>query len=408
MPALTPLCEVREYKESLDKLPKLLADNDGHATVLLEWGGIPAAGNIICNRRALYRLLGVEQDPEAYRRILEAVEKPREPSEDDMQEYYATCERVNLPAVRFYECDGGPYLTGSIIIACHGGVCNASIHRMMKLSDTEYAVRIVPRHLYRMLKEAGGSIPAAVVLGAHPLVEVAAATSPPYGVFELNVAAGLGWNGRVCHTPRYGIPVPCDAGVILEGRLGPETAPEGPFADILLLCDRVREQPVFRIEACYVRRDGGIVWQVLPGGEEHKLLMGFPREALVWDAVRRATGREPRVRLLSSTGGWLAAAIAFDDIDVATAKIALMAAFAAHPSLKMAIVTLSDIDIEDDGELLWAMATRIASPSDILIVPEARVSTLDPSSHDGVGVKIGIVAVPRGERDRFRRARLAG
>ena len=408
MPIVMRVCETRVYHGDVKRLPRLLADNDGRAAVLVEHRDVRVVGNVVCNRTALYKLLGACSDREAYAKLLQAVNAPAALKEEEFNEHYVSVEHVSLPAVRFYECDGGPYLTGSVIIACSGGNCNASIHRMMMLNDREFAVRIVPRHLYRMLRESGGSLPIAVVLGAHPLVELAAATSPPYGVFELGVAAALGWDGGVCKTPRYGIPVPCDAGIVLEGRLGPDTAPEGPFADILLLCDRVREQPVFHVENFYVSRGGALVWQILPGGTEHKLLMGFPREALIWDAVRRSIGREPRVRLMPAAGGWLAAAIAVDEIDPATAKIALMAAFAAHPSLKLAIVTWNDVDIEKSDELWWAIATRLTEPNDILIVPEVRVSTLDPSSRDGIGVKIGVVAVPRGDPGRFRRPGLAG
>ncbi len=403
---MNTFCETRVYRDRLESLPRLLAENDGKAAVLLEWGGVPAVGNLVCNRVALYKLLGSSDERDAYLRLLRGVERPGEPREDAFREHYEERARLELPAVRFYDCDGGPYLTGSVLVACHGDVCNASIHRMMALDGGRYVVRVVPRHLYRMLREAGGSIPVAVVLGAHPLVELAAATSPPYGVFELDVAAALGWRGGICRTPRYNLPVPCDAGAVIEGRLGPDTAREGPFADILRLCDRVREQPVFHPEAYYVSRGAPRAWQVLPGGTEHILLMGFPREALIWDAVRRAVGREARVRLLPAAGGWLAASIAFDEIDAATAKIALMAAFSAHPSLKLAVVTTGDVNPGDAGDLLWAVATRVADPSDIVIIPEARVSTLDPSSRDGIGVKVGIVAVPRGEPDRFRRARL--
>ncbi len=405
MPTVTP-CGVVRVQGRLEELPGLLARHDGERSVLLEWGGVAAAGNIVCNRAALYKILGVGSDGEAYRRLLAAIEAPREPPEEAFREHYEEVGDVKLPAVRFYECDGGPYLTGSVIIGCIGGTCNASIHRMMAIGPREYVVRVVPRHLHRMLSERR-PLPVAVVLGAHPLVELAAATSPPYGVFELGVAASLGWRSPVCRTPRYSIPVPCDAGVVLEGLLGVGEADEGPFADILLLCDRVRRQPVLRVESVYVSRSDVWAWQVLPGGEEHRLLMGFPREALIWDSVRRAVGREPRVRLVKGGGGWLAAVIGVE-VDEANAKIALMAAFAAHPSLKIAIVTHPDIDVDNEADLLWAIATRLAKPEDVAIVPEARVSSLDPSSRDGVGVKLGIVAVPRGDVRAYRRPKLAG
>ncbi len=402
---------MRVERGRLERLPSLLYECDSKCSVVLEAEGfVRAHGNLLCNRSALYQALNANSDRQAYERILSALSSPREPPELSFAEHYREAPvtaTARLPATRFYDCDGGPYLTGAVIIACHNGACNASIHRMMKVTDTSFAVRVVPRHLHRMLEEAGGKLPVAVVLGANPLFMIAAATSPPYGVFEASVAYSLGWRSGLCRTPRYAIPVPCDAGIVLEGVLGPERVEEGPFADILLLCDRVRREPVLHVEAVYESKAREpSVWQILPGGEEHRLLMGFPREAIIWDSVRRAVGREPVVRLLKSGGGWLAAAIAFNDISVEDAKIALMAAFSAHPSLKAAIVTLNDVDVDDADDILWSVFTRVSSSKDLLVVEEVRVSSLDPSARDGQGVKIGIVAVPRGDKVRFTRPRL--
>ncbi len=415
MPALSieHFCPLRIEHGRLERLPSLLHECDSKCTAVLEVeDGILAYGDILCNRTALYQALNADNDREAYERVLAALGSPREPPESSFAEHYREAPLstvAKLPATRFYDCDGGPYLTGAVVIACWGGVCNASIHRMMRVTDTSFTVRVVPRHLHRMLREAGGKLPVAVALGVNPLFMLGSATSPPYGVFEAGVARSLGWRGSLCRTPRYAIPVPCDARIVLEGVLGPERAEEGPFADILLLCDRVRREPILRVEAVYESKmyERG-VWQILPGGEEHRLLMGFPREALIWDAVRRAVGREPTVRLLRSGGGWLAAAIAFEDISAEDAKIALMAAFSAHPSLKAAIVTLNDVDVENPDDVLWSLFTRVSSSKDVFVIEEVRVSSLDPSAQDGRGVKIGIVAVPRGDKARFTRPRLLG
>ncbi len=411
MPVVEGLCETREVFDAIDRLARLLYECDGRCTIVLRTPDtLPAYGNLVCNRSALYKLLGASSDREAYLRVIRALESPRTPNEASFSEYYEAVQLPlrKLPAVRFYDCDGGPYLTGGVIVACKDEACNASIHRMMLARDRLVA-RVVPRHLHRMLRESGGRLPVAVVLGAHPAFELAAATSPPYGVYEAFVASSLGWRGELCRTPRYGIPVPCDARVVIEGVLGGEYEREGPFADILLLCDRVREQPVFKPEQVYVSKVyEPAVWQVLPGGEEHRLLMGFPREALIWDAVRRAVGREPRVRLARSGGSWLTAFISFEEIERHDAKIAVMAAFSAHPSLKIVVVTLNDVNIDSEVDVNWAIATRLSSPDDLVIINNVRVSSLDPSSKDGVGVKLGIIALPQGDKERFTRPRLVG
>ena len=71
-----------------------------------------------------------------------------------------------------------------------------------------------------------------------------------------------------------------------------------------------------------------------------------------------------------------------------------MAIFAAHPSLKHAIVVDSDIDPYDMQQVEWAMATRFKGDEDILMVPGVRVSSLDPASDQEkeLGCKVGFDA----------------
>jgi len=70
----------------------------------------------------------------------------------------------------------------------------------------------------------------------------------------------------------------------------------------------------------------------------------------------------------------------------------MMAAFAAHPSLKQVIVVDSDIDPDNPSEVEWAIATRFQADEDLIIIRNVRGSTLDPSSRDGLTAKMGIDA----------------
>ena len=55
-----------------------------------------------------------------------------------------------------------------------------------------------------------------------------------------------------------------------------------------------------------------------------------------------------------------------------------MAALAAHPSLKHCVVVDEDINIFDPEDIEYAIATRVKGDDDILIIPKARGSSLDP------------------------------
>jgi UbiD family decarboxylase len=74
------------------------------------------------------------------------------------------------------------------------------------------------------------------------------------------------------------------------------------------------------------------------------------------------------------------------------------------PSMKRVIVVDNDIDIYDDRQIEWALATRFQADEDLIIIPEARGSTLDSSAKNGVTHKVGIDATyPHGREEEFKK-----
>jgi len=55
-----------------------------------------------------------------------------------------------------------------------------------------------------------------------------------------------------------------------------------------------------------------------------------------------------------------------------------MAALSAHTSLKTRVVVDEDIDVCDERDVEFAIATRVRADRDVLIVTGARGSSLDP------------------------------
>ncbi|MEM2208587.1 MAG: UbiD family decarboxylase, partial [Sulfolobales archaeon] len=367
------------------------ADETG-STVLFRVSNsdLDCVSGVINTRKKLYEVLGVSSDEEAYAKLSKALNKETPSSFKTVEfgEQYKPFDGSlsSIPAVKFYKVDGGRYITSSIVIARTPDLdsYNASIHRLMFIDEHSVAIRIVPRHLYRIYelnKKMGKDTEVAVVIGAHPLVELASSISPPYGVFELELVEQLGDHSlEVAYTPRYGLPVPAYASVVIEGRITENLVREGPFVDILRLPDRVRDQPVLVIDQIYVSRDREFFHVVLPGGGDHVMLMGFPREAAIWEAVRRALPGVRKVRLTRGGGMWLHAIISISKEAEGDGKTAIMAAFAAHPSLKHVVVVDEDIDPDNPQEVEWAIATRLQASRGLVLIRDARGSTLDPSS----------------------------
>jgi UbiD family decarboxylase len=394
----------------------------GVARLLYEtqWRGVPqvfkvkgydfvAAGNVVASRRLILRSLSASSDEEAYRRLLEALGSPGPlsiegtPNLEEVGGFLA-----GLPAVNFYEGEGGPYITSGVFIACYDDVCNASIHRLMVLGPREAVARLVPRHLYRLYKTArsrGEDLPVSIVIGVHPAVLLASASSPRLGVFELGVAKTLLPSLRVVESPIHRLPVPYPFSALIEARITGIEAEEGPFVDATGTLDRVRRQPLIRVDGVY--KAGEPFHIILPAGLEHANLMGFPREAQIWEAVSRVVSRVHAVRLTPSSGGWLHAVIAIEKLHDGDAKNAIMAAFAAHPSLKHVVVVDPDIDVDDPRDVEWAIATRFQADRDLVVIRGARGSTLDPSAKEGLTSKMGLDAtVPLGSEVKFQRARI--
>jgi UbiD family decarboxylase len=87
-----------------------------------------------------------------------------------------------------------------------------------------------------------------------------------------------------------------------------------------------------------------------------------------------------------------------------------MAALAAHPSLKHCIVVDEDINIFDPEDIEYAIATRVKGDDDILIIPKARGSSLDPcATPDGTTTKVGVDATKLiDKKEKFERVSMSG
>jgi UbiD family decarboxylase len=416
------LLTVEDEVSPIFEAPLILKKHDGGPIVLfkkIKGHDMQAVGNVVGSRKRLLKWLRARDYGEAYQRLIDALERPTKASEvGGFSDHYRKLNGglTKLPVFKYYEKDAGRYVTSSVVVAEFDDICNVSIHRLLVLSHDKVAIRIVPRHLYALYaraKERGVDLPVAVVIGCHPLITVAAASSPPFGVNELWVANRLlDCKMKVVATPKHGILVPADAEIVVEGVIKTdELVDEGPFADITGTYDAVRKQPVLSIEAVYVK-DDALYQAILPASTEHRLLMGFPKEAELWMSLRKVLPGLRGVRLTEGGCGWLHAVVAIDKMTEGDGKTAIMAAFGAHPSLKHVVVVDGDVNIEDPRDVEWAIATRFQADRGLVVVKGARGSSLDPSAEPEtlLTCKVGVDATRPLKSDvrRFERARIPG
>lgn len=408
---VSPRFEASSILKAFDKGPILYFDTvKGHKTRIV--------ANICGTRQRICYALKTNAE-DLYRRLTAAWRSPVRPKivkESPVKEVVEKADLSKLPVLTHFERDAGPYITSAIVSARSpdGKIENVSIHRLQVLDKTRLAIRLVPRHLYRlwrMAKEEGEDLEVAIAIGLHPAVMLAASSSVPFGVSEFDIAnALLGNKLRLTRCDNVDVYAPADAELILEGTLSTEKeVAEGPLVDITGTYDTQRSQPVIELKTMLHRED--FIYQaLLPSGSEHKLLMGLPRETMIWETVSKAVPSVKAVNLSSGGCGWLHAILSIEKQVDGDAKNALMAAFSAHPSLKHAIVVDADINVYDLEEVEWAVATRFQADEDLIVVSHVRGSTLDPSADQTTGLttKVGIDATRPLDKpkEKFERAKI--
>jgi UbiD family decarboxylase len=378
--------------------------------------GFEAVGNLWSTRDRIARAMNLPREA-----LIDAIGDAQRHPEDvtivDRADFLANesadFDLLDSPVPKFYPGDAGRYITAGVWVAEWEGKRNLSFHRIWILDAKRGVARIVPRHLlamHRQAQAAGQELRVAVCIGLDPWLLIGGGTSVEYGVDETRIASAL--KRRTLGEPvecvklRSGLTVPADAEYVLEGRLTGEIHEEGPFVDAVLTYDRVRQEPVVEFDRVYHRQDP-VFHAILGGGDEHFNFMGMPREPIIKEGVGKVVPRVAGVRLTEGGCAWLHAVVAIEKHTEGDGKNAIMAAFASHTSLKQVTIVDADVNVWDDREVEWAVATRFQADKGLVVLHGVRGSSIDPSAGETTA-KMGIDATRPlgGKPEMFLKAKL--
>jgi UbiD family decarboxylase len=363
--------------------------------------GFEAVGNLWSTRDRVASALGISKD-QLLQKLMAAQAHPQDTRVVDHADFLkhstTDVDMLGLPVPKLFPKDAGRYITAGVWVAEWKGVRNLSFHRILLLDRNHGACRIVPRHLRHMYSEAmkgGEELKVAVCIGLDPWNLLAGGTSVEYGVDESRIASSLSQScfGKPVDMVKIknGLTVPAEAEYVLEGRLIDETHEEGPFVDAVRTYDRVRKEPVLVVDRIY-HRDEPIFHIIVGGLDEHFMFMGMPREPVIHQAVSRAVPHVKAVRLTEGGCAWLHGVVSIRKQHQGDGKNAIMAAFGAHTSMKQVTIVDEDIDVFDDRDVEWAVATRFQADRGLVVLQGVRGSSIDPSALDGFTSKVGIDA----------------
>lgn len=411
---VSPKFELAAISRKLDQKQAILFKH-------VEGSGMGVVSNILGTRMRFSLALGKDEPGLIHSHILDSMSnvsyKKTIEEEPPFRDKFST-DLYDLPIVMHFEKDAGHYITSSIVYARdqEKGNQNSSIHRFLRLDRTNMVIRMVEgRHLhkcYTYAKEHGEDLRVTIAVGVHPAISIASAYQAAYGFDEMVLASSLlKGDLSLSKSDHSGLYVPTFSEIIIEGRILQDRTAEEWMVEMLGTYDIKRQQPVFELDRIRYRNNA-LFQDILPGYSEHRLLMGLPVEAKLYEGVKNVVPSTKTVHLSDGGSNWLTAIIRIHKRLEGESKNALLAAFANHPSLKIAIVVDDDIDPTDPVAVEYAISTRCQADKGLLIIPNAKGSSLDPSS-DQVNLlttKLGIDATVSllKDRERFEIARIPG
>ncbi len=381
--------EIAAYLKKYDGKPVIFDSVKGYS--------IKVVGNLMSNMDLFCEWLGIENE-NWIEALKYAIENPGsyEETEANPFQYYEPDLNI-LPILKHYPYDQGRYITSGVVFVNRKGLRNISFHRLAVIGEDRLVGRLVEQRdlhtIYMDAKEHGEDVDIAIAIGNSAGVLVAAATSVERGKYELNIAGSLEKeNIKVVNAKTNSTHYPADSMIVLEGKiLHDETAKEGPFVDLTNTYDIVREQPVFVIDKIAMQKDA-IYQALLPGGNEHKILMGAPRTPTIYKALKDVGIDVADIYLTEGGSGWLDVVIAIRKKSEEDPKKAFEAAIKGHRSLKKVTVVDDDINPRDANDVNYAVTMYWCAGKE-QVLNNVKGSSLDPmASPDGFGSKLFIDA----------------
>ena len=315
-----------------------------------------------------------------------------------------------LPVPTFFELDTGPFITGGIGIArdLENGHQNVGIYRTLILDDKRCVISAsVLSDLYKIFaqyRDAGEPMPIAMAIGSRPVLQTAAAIKLPSDQSELELAGGLqGAPIEVIKCETSDLLVPANAEIIIEGMLDfsdEQGNVHGEFAEQY----GPEHAPVTRVTAITHRRNP-LFYATMAGRHPEHGKLGRASMYGIQDALAKALEEQiPDVKKAffyfeARLGAHGHVALSIDKTDQDQPRRVIEAAMALNagsfPVSKIAtrlVVVAPDIDVEDWGDVEWAIWTRVADQSKFFLFPDVETWHLDRAAKSGKSLRVGIDA----------------
>src|SRR6184192_4258118 len=399
--AIDPAYEITALVVKLEKerrkRPVLLFEN-------VKGTRFPVLTNVHASRSRLAAALNCAPDAmlQTYLRAMEKPIAPRVVRSAPVHEVVLKGAEVDLyalPQIVHHQGDAGPYITAAISFAKDPAAetWNCAYNRLMIQSrDTTSIHLTLGKHLWefqQIAEQRGEALQLGLVIGVHPAIALGALAIGSIDEDERAImGALLGEPLELVRCETSDVLVPAHAELVIEAEILPhERTAEGPFGEFTGYSLGARQREVVKVKAITHRRDA-IFQDITVAHLDHLLLSTIPIEANLYRAVRAMVPTVKAVRV----PGPFTCFVSIEARVPGQAKNAILAVLGADLYMKRVVVVDQDVDVFDDRQVNWAIATRCQPDRDITVITNARGSDLDPSTReDGLTAKWGVDATAK-------------
>jgi 2,5-furandicarboxylate decarboxylase 1 len=394
-----PVFELSAFLSAADAGPALLFEH-------VRGSGLRAAGNLLSSRERIAMALGIAVT-EILPRLRGAITAPlaaERTTEAPVQRVVATQAPLeSLPVPRFFEHEQRHYITAGAIVARDpdSGRGNLSFARLAVLDGRRAMIGIAPNHhlalFARRAAAQGRELDIAVVLGAHPAIQLAACLYLGVGDDELECAGALlGEPVRVAPAKSVALDVPAEAELILEGRIDArQPIEEGLVSEYHGMYENYGSGYLATFSALTRREDA--IFQVIEPGyrREHIYLGALPIAAGLKAAVEAVTPNVRDVAVTEAGAGRTDVVVQLASPARGEPRRVIDAVLACASIIKRVTVVDEDIDPWDAAAVEWARTNRMRLERDLVLLPDSPSVRSEPMESQGRVTKAGFDATAK-------------
>jgi 2,5-furandicarboxylate decarboxylase 1 len=361
--------------------------------------GYRLVANIYADRKRFPHILNLPQDNYKMEPVLKvacAKDNPIAPKIIDkntapVKQVIKTGKEVDLyslPIPIHWKLDGGPYLSQPVLTKDPDTeVYNFAFQRAMVRTKNETGIFMAGyghnEINFKKHEKRGEACPVAIIAGHHPAFGCASYVRLPKEYDHRYLAGALMENPLrmvESETWKKDLLVPADAEVVIEGEILPNIRKEeGPFGEWLGYTSTKEMRPIIKVTAITSRKDP-ILNTVHAGRPSDHVLYSVMDAAILYDRVRHVSPILKDINLPTAGCGRLIVYASVKKVTEGEQKNVSLTL--ANEKSKIVVVVDDDINVFDENEVLWAIATRVQAGKNIEIIKGLRGTPIDPSIYD--------------------------